>query len=156
MSQVKEGRISTFENSPLGCKLEVGATLKVGKIANKILTVDRGSDTYTFKEIPWEEVDNGEPQKICDSITPDCPVDYASVAEQVEDNLLGSNHQFNGEHAIAIIKALKDRGFKTFRSGSVCKVANVEDNLEKNGIRVNIVQSNFMGAFTELSISARA
>ena len=56
----------------------------------------------------------------------------------------------NGNFGSELDTLLRAEGFKSERTGSRCKVASFESNLEKNGTHVHIVVSNLFGVFTQV------
>ncbi len=59
---------------------------------------------------------------------------------------------FDGHLGRAIDKKLREEGFRSYQSGSCCKKASFESNIEKEGKRVEIIDGNFMGKFTLIQV----
>ena len=66
--------------------------------------------------------------------------------EKFHDNSDG----WNGQRLSTL---LTQSGFKPYSTGSRCKVASFEVDLEKNGTRVSIVESDFFGKFTLVKVT---
>lgn len=60
------------------------------------------------------------------------------------------NFDFDGHLGKEVDKLLRKEGFKTHKSSSYCKKASFESWLQKDGVRVEIIESNFMGDFTQI------
>lgn len=65
-----------------------------------------------------------------------------------------SYQQFDGFHGEKIATALREKGYTYSKGHSQCSVANFEENLQKDGKRVGIIQSNFLGSFTDVRVSS--
>lgn len=59
---------------------------------------------------------------------------------------------FDGHLGKAIDKKLREEGFKSYQSGSYCTKASFESNIKKEGKRVEIIEANFMGKFTQIKV----
>jgi hypothetical protein len=63
------------------------------------------------------------------------------------------NKNEDGNFGVRLGTLLFQAGWRSFSTGSRCKVAAYEDHLEFEGSRVNIVVSNLFGNFTQVSVT---
>jgi len=80
-------------------------------------------------------------------------VDAKSIFKMIQGSK-GFSKNWDGEHAVDLEKMLKKDGWKYTSSHSKCTVANCEYHMEKGGSRVTVIQSNFMGSFTQVDFQA--
>jgi len=58
----------------------------------------------------------------------------------------------DGNFGRELHKRLSEAGYKPFQTYSKCKVASFESHLQKGSQEVDILVSNFMGTFTQISV----
>ncbi len=64
-----------------------------------------------------------------------------------------SKDSVNGNYWSALVESLLKQGFKYYNSRSKCSVASYEAHVEKDGKRFGVIVSNFLGVFTEITVS---
>ena len=57
----------------------------------------------------------------------------------------------DGNYGSELCQLLSEAGYKPYRTYSQCKVASFESHLQKGSREVDVVVSNFMGVFTQVS-----
>jgi hypothetical protein len=79
-------------------------------------------------------------------------------AEEIAQKILDKQSVptiLDGHHGQAIERALRQHGAKEAKSHSSCKVASFESHLKlPDGRTVHLVNSNFMGSFTDIEVWA--
>jgi hypothetical protein len=71
-----------------------------------------------------------------------------------EDIDMSCNNTWDGDYFTYIVTTLEAAGWKNCDDAatSACCKAHFETNLEKDGIRANIVVAHFMGIFTQITL----
>ena len=79
------------------------------------------------------------------------------VAQKIENELLNEQYD-NVDHNFQrdVTNALLALGWQYCSSSSRCKVASEETHLNKGGKYVELITSNFMGRFTQISTHYRS
>lgn len=83
------------------------------------------------------------------------PKEILNLVASCLENKEGGSTSVNGNFFSDIESSLREQGFKYYSSGSCCSKASDEANLEKDGLKVNLVTSNFLGVFTQVNCSYR-
>lgn len=76
--------------------------------------------------------------------------DAERIAQQIDSQKSCDLH-FDFHCGDKIAKALIKLGFRIYQSGYRCTVASYEVNLQKNDLRLNIVDSALIGPFTQVT-----
>lgn len=58
----------------------------------------------------------------------------------------------DGRCGDGLARLLRNSGWRYYSTGSACKVASFETNLERHGVHVSIVESDLFGAFTQIQV----
>lgn len=74
------------------------------------------------------------------------------IAKQIINASSDLNLCLNGHSGKKIDDLLAKAGFKIGKAYSICKVASFQELRELNGKRVEIIDSNFMGVFTQIKV----
>jgi hypothetical protein len=74
------------------------------------------------------------------------------IAKQIIDASSYLNLCIDGHSGKDIDFLLAAAGFKIGKAYSICKVASFQEMRELNGKRVEIIDSNFMGIFTQIKV----